>query len=73
MKDFEQRVELVFFRLITVVVITRLNQVFNNTEAPADDGWHSLSTLPCNGSEQLPLRRDYLSERPERWISGQSL
>lgn len=36
-KDFEHRIELAFFYLITVAFIMRLNQVFDNTEPPADD------------------------------------
>ena len=37
MKDFEHRIELAFFYLITVAFIPRFNQVFDNTETLADD------------------------------------
>ncbi len=36
-KNFEYRIELAFFYLITVAFITRFNQVFDNTKALADD------------------------------------
>jgi hypothetical protein len=37
MKDFEERIELAFLHLITVVIITRLNQGIDNPEALAND------------------------------------
>src|SRR6202051_1260806 len=36
-KDFEHRIELAFFYLITVAFITRLNQVLDNAQALTDD------------------------------------
>jgi hypothetical protein len=37
MKDFSNGVELAFFYLITVAVIARLNQIFDNPESLAEN------------------------------------
>jgi hypothetical protein len=37
MEDLEHRIELAIFYLITVAFVARLNKVFHNSEALADD------------------------------------
>jgi hypothetical protein len=46
-KDFEHRIEPAFFDLITVAFVARLNQLFHNAKALADD------TLPFRELRQL--------------------
>jgi hypothetical protein len=37
MKDFEHRIELAFFYLITIAFVARLNKVFHDGETLAND------------------------------------